>query len=87
MGINPKYPNIGRYLGLIFLANIATDSLTIIHITNNNSKKNFIVNRPALFIDDSFTERASCAADDIYVFDVDSYELVRDCIRFRNTHE
>ena len=59
----------------------------IIHITNNNSKKNFIVNRPALFIDDSFTERASCAADDIYVFDVDSYELIRDCIRFRTTHE
>jgi hypothetical protein len=65
----------------------------IIHVTNvDDTKKNHITNRPALFIDDSFSERNQCAEDDIYVLDVDSYELARDCLRtsysrFRSTHE
>lgn len=65
----------------------------IIHITKaDETKKDHIVNRPALFIDDSFSERNHCAENDIYALDVDSYELARDCLRasysrFRSTHE
>ena len=57
----------------------------IIHITDKTSKKSFIVNKPALFLDDSFSERNNSAADDIYVFDVDSYEIVRDILRISYT--
>ena len=52
----------------------------IIHITDQTAKKSFILNRPAILLDDSFSERNNSVADDIYVFDVDSYEIVRDII-------
>jgi len=54
---------------------------SIIHITDVSSKLDSIVEKPAIFMDDSFSERRAVDSDGIYVVDVDSYELVRDCLR------
>jgi len=53
----------------------------IIHITDKTHKQSFMLNRPAILLDDSFSERTNSAADDIYMFDIDSYEMVRDILR------
>ena len=53
----------------------------IIHITDRTIKENYITRRPAIFMDDSFSERKNTTATDIYSFDVDAYEIVRDIIR------
>lgn len=54
---------------------------SIIHITDSSSKLNSIVYTPAIFLDDSFSERRAVDCDGIYCMDIDSYELVRDCLR------
>jgi len=64
----------------------------IIHITDKSNKSDHVLVKPALFIDDSFSERNNTVCNDIYVFDTDSYEIIRDIIkishsRFRITHE
>jgi hypothetical protein len=64
----------------------------IIHIKDTTSKEDYIQKKPALLIDDSFLERNSVIMDDIYTFDIDSLEIVRDMIkisyqRFLITHE
>jgi hypothetical protein len=64
----------------------------IIHITNSESKETYITHRPAVFMDDSFSERKMVESLDIYTFDVDACEIVRDIIRmsqprFQITHE
>jgi hypothetical protein len=64
----------------------------IIHIMDKSNKKDYIIHKPALFLDDSFSERDRVAADNIFTFDVDSYEIIRDIIktshtRLRITHE
>jgi len=56
----------------------------IIHIKDTRNKKEFITHKPALFIDDSFIERSNTASDNIYTFDVDSHEIIRDIIRISN---
>jgi hypothetical protein len=55
----------------------------IIHIENTSSKKIFIKNKPAIFIDDSFSERKDVSSEDIHVFDIDAYDIVRDIIRLK----
>lgn len=63
----------------------------IIHITDKTEKTDYIINRPAILLDDSYSERYKCD-NNIYVFDIDSLEIVRDIIkmsysRFLITHE
>ncbi len=53
----------------------------IIHIKDNTPKSKFIIKRPSIFIDDSFRERLSCKdMEDVYTFDIDSINLIRDII-------
>jgi hypothetical protein len=53
----------------------------IILITDKSDKKEYIINRPAILLDDSYTERYNCNDDNIFVFDIDSLEIVRDIIK------
>lgn len=57
----------------------------IFHIIDKSNKKDYITQSPAIFIDDSFSERNSVAnMADVFAFDVDSHEIVRDIIRISN---
>ena len=48
---------------------------------DSTNKLDFINDKPALFMDDSFSERRLVDSDNIYVLDIDSSELARDILR------